>query len=72
MFRKNFKPEKWKIWKISSHKVRVHRVYGIQNDRLGLMINVFFTVFKTIHQSQKNLQNTAEKRTEKQKKNANI
>ena len=51
---------------------RVHRVYGIQNDRLGITINEFFMVFKTIHQSQRNLQNTGEKRTEKQKKNANI
>ena len=64
---KNEKSEK------SRHtKVRVHRLNGIQNDRVGLTINEFFTVFKTIHQSQRNLQNTGEKRTEKQKKNANI
>ena len=59
---KNEKSEK------SRHtKVRVHRLNGIQNDRVGLTINEFFTVFKTIHQSQRNLQNTGEKRTEKQK-----
>ena len=47
---KNEKSEK------SRHtKFQVHRVHGIQNDRLGLTNNEFFTVFKTIHQGQRNL-----------------
>ena len=30
---------------------RVHRVYGIQNDRLDLTVNEFLTVSKTPHSS---------------------
>ena len=39
---------------------RVHRVYGIQNDRLDLTVNEFLTVLKTLHCSQRNLQTNKE------------
>ena len=32
-------------------EIKVQRFYGIQNDRLDLMINKFLTVWKTIHYS---------------------
>ena len=32
---------------------RVHRVYGIQNDRLDLTVNEFLTVSKTLHSSKR-------------------
>ena len=49
----------WKIyerkmknpWKSRHPLFWVHRVYGIQNDRLDLTINKFLTVLKTQHRS---------------------
>ena len=47
-------------------------VYGMQNDRLGLTMNEFLTVWKTFHCSPRKLKNTGEKLREKTKKNVNI
>ena len=47
-------------------------VYGIQNDRLGPLVNEFLTVLKTLYYSPRKLKNTGEKLLEKTKKNVNI
>ena len=47
-------------------------VYGIQNDRLGPLVNEFLTVLKTLYYSPRKLKNTGEKLLEKTKKNINI
>ena len=45
--RKNYEWEMRNPWKNFHPLFWVHRVYGIQNDRLYLMINEFLTVWKT-------------------------
>ena len=47
-------------------------VYGIQNDRLGPLVNEFLPVLKTLYYSPRKLKNTDEKLLEKTKKNVNI
>ena len=49
-----------------------YMVYGIQNDRLGTLVNEFLTVLKTFYYSPRKLKNTGEKLLEKTKKNVNI
>ena len=51
-------------WKSCHPLFRVHRVYGIQNDRLDLTINKFLTFLKTQHHIKRYLQicETKEKR----------
>ena len=44
-------------WKSCHPLFRVHRVLGIQNDRLDLTNNEFLTIWKTQHHSQRYLQN---------------
>ena len=44
---------------------RVHRIHGIQNDRLDLTINEFLTIWKTQHQSKRYLQICEMKKPEK-------
>ena len=41
-------------------------VYGIQNDRLGPLVNEFLTVLKTLYYSPRNLKNTGEKLLEQE------
>ena len=42
-------------------------VYGIQNNRLGPLVNEFLTVLKTLYYSPRKLKNTGEKLLEKTK-----
>ena len=42
-------------------------VYGIQNDRLGPLVNEFLTVLKTLYYSPRKLKNTGKKLLEKNK-----
>ena len=41
----------------------VHRVYGIQNDRLNLTVNEFLTVLKTLHSSKRYSQKCKRKKS---------
>ena len=52
-------------WKSRHPLFRVHRVYGIQNDRLDLTINKFLTIWKTQHGSKRYLQICEIKKPEK-------
>ena len=52
-------------WKSRHPLFRVHRVYGIQNDRLDLTINEFLTIWKTQHRSKRYLQICEMKKPEK-------
>ena len=52
-------------WKSRHPLFLVHRVYGIQNDRLDLTINELLTVWKTMHRSKRYLQISEMKKPEK-------
>ena len=80
LVKKKFVDFFWKIykrkmknpWKSRHQLFRVHRVYGIQNDRLDLTVNEFFTVWKTMLRSQRYSQKCKMKKHEKTQRFENI